>query len=223
MAIRTVALGGTDWTSEILDSADLNDTIAALWDKVKTLTCFWLNSDLYDVYDDFNSYSTAAFPTNSKWTITGTANITATTNAGGDTKELQVIASHTGSGSATSTAKSILLADNKHTFARLYASTTRSGVDNATTGSGQVRFGNTGSYFSFLTGTNAGTDSATSSVMVINTGTDAYDLYLGGKVVASYTSVAAVDAQLEIRAYADGATSATQTTYVYCDDVRQSK
>ena len=55
MAIKNTAIGGTDWTQERLKAEDLNDTFDAMASKVNTLSAFWLNSDLYDVYDNFNT------------------------------------------------------------------------------------------------------------------------------------------------------------------------
>ena len=59
MAIKNTNLGGTDWAFEEspVAAADLNDTFDAAVVALRTNPAFWLNSDTYDVYDDFNSYS----------------------------------------------------------------------------------------------------------------------------------------------------------------------
>jgi hypothetical protein len=56
MVIKNTTLGGTDWTQERIKAEDLNDTFNAMASKVNTLSAFWLNSELYDVYDDFESF-----------------------------------------------------------------------------------------------------------------------------------------------------------------------
>ena len=211
MAVRTIALGGTDWTDEeVLTHTDLNDTIDAMSSKVKTLSAFWLNSDLYEVYDNFNSYPTAAFTTNSLWTITGTASIVESTNAGGDTKEFYAIS---GAGATTK-----LLTENRHTFVRMYTGTQSRRAD--ASAAVVCRFGNTGDYFSLNSQSAAGQPFAwaLSCIYVINTADGAYDLYIGGKKVASYSGVSAANAQLDILSITTGFAEA----YWYMDDVRQS-
>lgn len=55
MAIKNTALGGTDWgAEEAINNTDLNDTIDAAVSKIQQLSAFWLNDELYDVYDDFD-------------------------------------------------------------------------------------------------------------------------------------------------------------------------
>ena len=120
MAIRNASLGGSDWGNEELTSTDLNDTFDAVVNKVQTLSAFWLNSDLYDVYDDFDSYSTGAFTTNTNWTVSlsqtgyeiAYANISNTQNAGGSTNELHLYTGRTFSNSGSSTSNSTAYTKN---------------------------------------------------------------------------------------------------------------
>lgn len=124
-------MGGTDWLST--DSAlynDLNDTFDAVYKATTTLTAFWLNDFLYDVYDDFDSYSTGSFTTNTKWNIAtsseapdanGFADIqTSTINTSG--KELKLTSRGEASGGPYEgkvILTSLLLGANKHTFLKI--------------------------------------------------------------------------------------------------------
>lgn len=226
----TAAASHTDTTAvaekEVFTSTDVNDTFDALFVKVQTLSTFWLNSDLYSVYDNFNSYTTGAITSNTNWTFTGTAEISATTNAGGDTKELLLTATAPATSTVTATASTKLLNDNRHTFARIYIST--NGISNNTiSGFAAVRFANTGSYYNILNWGTTGVQAQTvvSNIMVHCTGSGNYDLYIGGKKMASYSGVSAANAQiLDIRASAttSGVASTDATTHVYVDDVRQT-
>lgn len=105
MAIKNTLLGGTDWVGkEHFKSEDLNDTFNALTGKIQTLSAFWLNDELYDVYDDFESYDVGSFTTNDKWDVTISASpscvaettIELSTQAGGTSKELRLNSATTG-------------------------------------------------------------------------------------------------------------------------------
>ena len=97
MAIKNTNLGGTDWvTDETLYSADLNDTFDAAFEKIQTISNFWLNSDLYSVYDDMESYSIGAFTTNAKWSVSGGGSVASGgIGISGTSKYLQVLNSRT--------------------------------------------------------------------------------------------------------------------------------
>jgi len=102
MAIRNIELGGaSDWSDgQVLDDDDLNDTFDAVSDRSQSLSAFWLNTDLYAVWDDFEDETLGTYTTDTEWTITittagatatGTADIiVGTINAGG--KELRLSA-----------------------------------------------------------------------------------------------------------------------------------
>ena len=129
MAIKNTKLGGTDWSGEATTDYDLNDTFDAAADYITGLTSFWLNTDLYDVYDDFDGESTGAFTTNTNWTITaasgggganGYADIVDPSTMGTG-KMLTIKADDDGAGgphtaSLTATAKN--LTDNLHTYCK---------------------------------------------------------------------------------------------------------
>jgi len=226
MAIRNTNFTGatTNWASgELgLKSVDLNDTFDAAFNKIQTLSTFWLNSDLYEVYDDFESYSLGAFATNSKWTVSSGGTIVASTNAGGSSQELYINAS----GTVTRTVSTKELKNNRHTFFRCYINT--NGVSNNNiSGNAQIRFANTGSYYKIFNWGTSGIQQHTviSDVKVINTGDGDYDLYIGGKLVASYSGVSVVNAKIldiQVSATTGGTASTNAQTKFYMDDVRQS-
>ena len=214
--------GVSVYEKEVLNSVDLNDTFDAAYELILGLTTFYFNTSLYDVYDDFDSYSTGAFSTNTNWTVSGgTVTVETSTNAGGSNQELKIHADAT-----TSTVSTKELTKDKHTFIRCYA--IADGLSNNTiSGSASVRFANTGAYFPIFSWGISGvqTGSCTSQVMVINTAAGAYDLYVGGKRVAQYSSVSDANAKIldfSVAASAGGAATQYRTT-LYIDDVRQSK
>jgi len=222
LAIKNTNLGGTDWAAdEKLASADLNDTFDAAYNVLQTLSTFWLNSDLYSEYENFNSESTGAISSNTNWTFSGTTSIVESTNAGGETKELYIHAASTGA--ANSYAETKLLDDNRHTFCRVYAQVRATG--SITDANVQAGFAKDSNYYNIITIASSGSGqyiSCLSCIHVINTGDGAYDLYIGGKKVASYSGVSASDAQLQIRCDVDGGGGDTAQAIAYIDDIRQS-
>ena len=236
MAIRGSALGGTDWGNEGLTYTDLNDTFNALTNKVQTLTTFWLNSDLYEVYDDFESYSTGNFETNAKWDITitltsggtgnyGTSTIESSTAAGGTGKELKLFAygnyQYSGYRNATVTAVSNDLPSNKHVFTRLYY-----GNNNARWASNSVIQVGLNSYQTIYQ-IPSNVDSqvsypfVNSLLLVIAKGGNYYDVYVGGKLIQS--NVYTTSPQLQFRVFSQSGNSTGSRSQLHIDDVRISK
>lgn len=174
----------------------------------------FLDSTRYTVYDNFDSYSTATFTTNTNWTVGsgngGSCEITASTNAGGANKEVDLKADADASGaSATITTKLLL---PKNTWCRLkpvFSST-------YDTGSCKITFG--GTSYTFATG--QGTASAWTSIMIINTAIEAYDVYIGGKLFGSLSSISDASAQLAINIRNTNSNTDAHH-HLYVDDVRQ--
>lgn len=231
MAIRNTNLGGTDWGNEGLTFTDLNDTFDAAVTKIQSLSAFWLNSDLYDDYENFDSESTGSFTGNTKVTIntnaatgwTVQASITNTQNAGGATNELRLHADHdggTGADGAYTEVEATALAENKHTFGALYGFASSDVADAfkyqiSIDGSTYYDFGEVNDRpddIWFLT-----------NFLVIAKGSNQYDLYVGRKQLASSVTVA--DLKVYIRIYASQSEgSAAAASYdLYIDDIRQSK
>lgn len=231
MAIKNDLLGGTDWVDEGLVYTDLNDTFDAVVEKIQSLSAFWLNSDLYDEYENFNSYSTGAFTTNTDWdvTLTGTyaySDIVASSNAGGTTNELRVgVQTRKGTGNKSAVVKSKTIDSNKHTFCRLYGSMAAY-KDDTTTYSISFDNGTTWYTVGSITAPNitnaSATGTFTSDMLVIAKGSDSYDIYIGGKKVGSNVSIAAPQIGFKVDCgYTD--TSDGTSTYMYVDDIRQAK
>lgn len=227
MAIKNTLLGGTDWTtSSQLNAADLNDTMDAAANYIKTLSTFYLNSFLYSVYDDFESYSVGAFTTNSLWDVsssgsgTFTTEIVSGTSAGGSGKELQSTSASTSGGQSGYTlVKAIALSANKHTFIRLYCSLSSSGAANAHTSSVQISFDRGSTYHDAANSSTPDDYSffALSQIMTVATGSNNYDCYIGGKRVQQ---VSDATFQIWFRADRSNSQSGTQARFAI-DDVRQ--
>jgi len=227
MAIRNTGLGGTDWSDgEVLDAEDLNDTFDAETSKVQSLSAFWLNSELYDVYEDFDSIATGAFAGNSDWTVStsgGSVSISNTQNAGGTTNELYMSASSS-SGTNTATVTSQTLSANKHTWCRIQVQIT-STRDN---GSATAQIGLNGNRytiasFSYGSGDNqiGGLYSTIQTdMLIVAKGSDGYDIYAGGKKVGSAISDSTPELEFYVTATGSGQ---THGVILYIDDVRQAK
>ena len=235
MAIRNTELGGTDWENgEILEAPDLNDTFDAGTSKIQTLTAFWLNDELYDVYDDFDSYSTGAFTTNAKWDVStsgggisggsGSTNIeiVESQNAGGVGKELYIRAqaqvfSSSGS-SRTVDITSLQIPKNVHTFARI-----RTDVIQSRFASGSVV--QTGGYtidFGFPQDTqHTGLSPRYHRFLAIAKGDDKYDVYVGGRKAGD--NITNSTGQWQFKVTAASGSSNGHEWRVYIDDVRVSK
>jgi len=232
MAIKNTLLGGTDWTSSDYPTAqDMNDTMDAAANLIKTSPCFWLNTELYDVYDDFNSYSTGAFTTNSLWNISETGQesgfnltqeIQTTQLAGGTTQELmlEINRSSQGAGPGYIYAKAINLTANRHTFIKTYSRFDFGGGAGSTSGHTSVSFdGGTTYHTLYAVVISDDSDGNTlNQVFVVAKGSDEYDCYVGGKMVQNLT-----DASFEvwIRCVMGGYMNGNG--YLAIDDVRQSK
>jgi len=241
MAIRNIALGGASdfaYQEKPISSTDMNDTFDAAMTKIQSLSAFWLNSELYDVYDDFEGYSVGAFTDNSKWDITltsgvnasGSASIASSTNAGGSGKEL-VLTGQSGSDSNTgaASAKTLTLTSNKHTFAKFKLTWSSTRYSNSC--SWYIYFGNATDGWStvYSAGASGGDvtdraalqDDPANTVLVVAKGSNVYDVYYGGKKILS--SVTKTNgAQLEFGVSRAGY-GVSGTMYMYIDDVRQSK
>jgi hypothetical protein len=230
MAIKNTALGGTNWAGEELKAVDLNDTFNAAVSKIQSLSAFWLNTDLYDVFDDFESYSVGNFATGVKWTLTtsgsgSNATIVSSTNSGGSGKELKLLGDLSNANDQTVTVYSNTLSNNKHTFVRCYSNlfTTR-----AATTSFTVSIDGT-NYFTVASCSAVDIASAivenansTSLIFVVAKGSDVYDLYIGGKNVQADVNVANLEIYFRL-SYDYISATASRTPAVYIDDVRQAK
>jgi len=235
MAIRNTNFTGatTNWASgELgLKSVDLNDTFNAAFDSIKTAVPFWLNSDLYVVSEDFESYGTGAFTTQGDWTITSSAGsyssagagIVTSTNAGGSGDELHLYL--TAGSTSYVEAKFNGLTANRHThisvFSGIWSNTNQAH-------SVKVQFGETGTWYNIW---NSNSDSGSivqefsTPIFIVNVGAGDYDLYLGDILLHQYTSISDTNAQA-IRFRLDG-TSSNSSSFktnakLYMDNIRQS-
>jgi hypothetical protein len=176
----------------------------------------------YTVYDNFDSYgATGSFtdPSN-KWDFDAgitTAAIVNTQLTGGSYCEMQV-ATASSSGEKDGILGTSALTANKHTWMRTYLTHS---MNNPTTPNTILsRFGKSGAFINILDTTQyGGAITSNSNLMVINTGTGSYDMYIGGKVT-SYKGINDGSAQIEVKLIATRA-AGTTTTSIYIDDVRQ--
>jgi hypothetical protein len=234
MAIRNDLLGGSDWEEKnLLTSQDLNDTFNAAVNKVQTLTAFWLNPELYDVYDDFESYSVGAFTTNAKWTVSGTASIASEDFGEGTTKVCRLNPSITTSGPTTTNISitSLGLLDNRHTFAKIKIFSFRNGTNNSqhqTILKFKLGEQTTKTIFIASAGGVLNSDSTSIvevyfNILVLAKGSNKYDVYANSKLI--YSGVTEADPNIFIEATASTNNSNTSTVYLTTsiDDVRQSK
>lgn len=240
----TTAASHADTTTvtetEKLTNEDLNDTFDAAFEKIQQLSAFWLNTELYDVYDDFDSYSVGSFTTNTEWTITldsigtypgaGSSDIVASTNAGGTSQELRLgargNATGTSAGMGSATAEAINLDANKHTWFRYKPNF--QGYGRTYSAYFRVKVGNSTDGFTTITtrDANENSDEVTTKLNFINDflvvakGNDQYDVYSTGELVEENLSLPnGLNIQLIQYVNADD----SNWHYVYIDDVRQSK
>lgn len=223
---------------EKLTAADLNDTFDAAVTKIQSLSAFWLNSDLYDVYDDFDSYSTGTLTTNTNWTVfdnsTGSdwgsnVEISATTYAGGTSKELLIEGTNDNNATGDNLdvgVTSRALENNKHVFAGYYISDLwRTLSDTDDRPMYQVSIDGGSNYYNVCEkGYTYNGDILYGSILVVALGSDNYDLYIGRKKVQSNVNVA--DLEITFRIYvvnAVGAPGANAYSRWYIDDIRQAK
>jgi len=246
MTVKNINLGGaSNWVSlENLSSTDLNDTFNAAFNKIQTLTNFWLNAELHTVYDDFTGYSTGAMATNTNWTVTASSTgtggtvtnsctVVASNLAGGTSgRELELYADVDGSGVArTSTIEvtSKLLADNKHKHC-VFLLTPFPGNSNDTftvTITATLYFGSqTLSLFSQTLKNNANSYVPSGVygqfiVDVVALGSGNYDVYVNG--YKRFSNVAEADPQLGFKAYSqENSTARTGGMKIYIADFLES-
>ena len=226
MAIKNTELGGTDWApGEFLNSTDLNDTFDAAYAYLQKLSNFWLNSDLYDAYDDFESYSLGAFTTNSKWTVgsvTGDGTVTIVsddTPTGSTSKVLQLDIGDGDTSASNVTVNTILLADNKHKHIKCALKSSQNSSSGSEWGNIAVKLGSSGTEYNLLEESPEGNNSILSElyfdVSVVAKGSGDYDLYFGGRLMEAGISEA--DPQL----YFIVSTQFNQTIF-QIDDVVES-
>lgn len=232
-AFKTTAISHADTTAvferEGLKGEDLNDTFNAVVERTQTLSVFYLNDELYDVYDDFNSYSVGALPS-TLWTTTTSgadasslgASVVTSTNAGGSANEVFIRAegSINATRTWTATITSNSLANNKHVFARCYSRIATGTGESDTSTKVSIDGSN---YYNLMKGL-GDTDSremeALGMILVVAKGSNVYDLYVGGKKVQADVTVA--NLEISFQAKTDGFND-TRWSYLYIDDVRQSK
>jgi hypothetical protein len=200
MAIRSTTLGGSsNWSdSQTLTAADLNDTFDAAINQIRTNPCFWLSTFTSQTFDNFNSYTAGNTLSGTYWTTTissgGTATIVTSAEATGvGPRELLL---NCPSDSDTAQVVSVTLTANRHYYAPLYFTSSRSSGGSAS-GDGHLYV----SLDNFATAyevahTNFQDDSSStttvSSLLVIARGINTYDAYIGGRKALTSTSVSAL-------------------------------
>ena len=200
--------------------------------RAELLCTFWLDSNYYDLFDDFESYDLGAFVTNTKWTISlttesgaaGYANIIAATiNVSGQELEISSKGEATGGpyeGTATATTKT--LASNKHTFVKYKYITSATGVaDNSA--SSRISVGNGTQGFtevvsSIISGASGDQKTGNGIIFIEAVGGNEYNVYVGYTV----TNLALADG-CQLRFYSQRDCDTDDLGYVYVDDLRQSK
>ncbi|HEY9705824.1 MAG TPA: hypothetical protein V6C58_25535 [Allocoleopsis sp.] len=231
MAIKNTLLGGTDWTgTDYLTATDLNDTMNAMANEVMTLKTFWMHSMLRSTYDDFESYTTNnTISASSLWTSSTSGDITsntftcrASTNAGGTSKEGEITASRSnvgGSTSGTYTIKAIGLTANKHKFFKIYS--TCSGNVSGGVATSRISFDGGSTTHDLLSISGNVGISALNTVMVIATGSNAYDCYIAGKKVQTLTD-ATFEIWLQVYVSNSSGLGAQPSVTMYIDDFYES-
>ncbi len=193
--------------SIFLDTADgkFKKKISGAVSDLGSSTPWFLDSNAYDVYDDFESYSLGAFADNAKWTHTGvnvsagaySATIVNSGYPGDATKQLANRTYFSSNAKVSSSAslitKIINLSTNKHTYIPLYIAFDNYGEDGM---SSTV-------YVSFDKGTNydlcvrmSKSSSSIiqevvvncySNILVIAKGSNQYDCYVNGNLFRTIT------------------------------------
>lgn len=232
--------GATVSEKEIVKAVDLKDTFDAAANYLKTLSMFWLNSYLYDVYDDFESYSTGAFTSNANWTVTlseagaatAAATVESSTNAGGTGKELKLtctVEDDLGDETAYAEVKSLLNPASSHLWFRAYwvLSSASAPTSTNTYSCMQVKLEGQ-AYTDVATTTFTGTGNSSSQgyvdIFLHCTAANTFDMYIGGKKI--YSGVTAAAPYVYVRAYCvapDNNNTRTITATVYIDDVRTAQ
>jgi hypothetical protein len=161
-----------------------------------SITPWYLDSNAYDVYDDFESYGLGTFTTNAKWTVTNyisNANYAATTTivnngySASSGKDIKLYAYQTASvsGNCYADITTINLSANKHKY--FVCRDDGNSTDTAFTISSQSIFG--GQTYTIFNRTNTdGSFSIYAEILIIAKGSDQYDIYINGVLVGSVTS-----------------------------------
>ena len=216
---------------EVVKAVDMNDTYDALTNTIRSLSVFWLNDELYDVYDDFDSYSVGAITTNTNWTFStaggGTTTIASSTIAGGSGKELLLFAKPSGTTTGEAEAVTKLLADDKHKQLKyaIFVDDNAGGDLNSTV-TVQIKIGSqsyTNIYrFSATNDIISNSQVFNGDILVIAKGSNVYDVYAGGRKV--FDNVTEADPQLGLKVTTSGNTSFSHLDVtMYVDDVVESK
>ena len=210
-----------DSSDNIIKKKDNSGNVSAVGGAV-----WYIDSNSYDVYDDFESYSTGAFVTNTDWTVVTngpTAEVVSSTVTGGTGNCLKVIC-NTALVSKSITITSLTLPAQKSCYAKLaigYGATGGSGGStSASISIGLV--GATGVISNATANSNPGSYYSTStSLLVIYKGDDKYDVYIGGKKIA--TDLVDATPQILISGTTNGFTGEGINVTVYVDDIVMSK
>lgn len=241
MAIRNIKLGGSsDFTTEGLNITDLNDTFDAAAEKIQSLSAFWLNSDLYDVYEDFDSLTTGTFTGNTDFSVSNSSgggsaagecliNATSTISSG---KMLQLTASDDGGGGpfgASCTVKTLTLDSNKHTIVK-YQNPSWNSTENDgfTERPNTIAVGNdTDGWTNIFTANNSVEDPSANNhtykeqkgiLFIVAKGDDEYDCY------DTYTKTnITLTNGLQLKFYCGISIDNTYTKYFNIDDILQAK
>jgi len=182
-------------------------------------TPWYFDSDKYTVYDNFNSYSTGTFSSNTKWTASSNNYIVASTNAGGDTKEVEMRSVDTTNKLVT--LKAIDLTANKSTWFRYWLSHTYVGQGTGGTPRAYVTIDGGTNYYEIYQGgmgQNANVSFA-NEILVVALGSGVYDVYSGGKKVISSNTPSTFELGIKIQGV--DRTSVDEYVRIYIDDVRQ--
>ena len=228
MAVRNTALPGgtTNWIDgEIPNITDLNDTFTACTNKIKSLSTFWLDSYLYSVYDDFESYSVGTI-SDARWSISSTGNggtatftCASSTYAGGSGKE--GVFTTAGSGSFNRTLTGTLVCEtltaNKHVHFKVLVS--GDVHDSAGDCYASVSIDNS-NYYTIVSMTPGYVATHNVDIIVIANGSNSYDLYVGSKRVQSSVSISPL--KVYFRSESQTYASCLAPIIVYIDDVYQS-
>ena len=232
MAVKNIRLGGADEfeNKKPINAEDLNDTFDAAVDKVQTLTTFWLNDFLYDVYDDFESYSVGEFTSNAKWDFTTTVNAGSGLTLSGDiqssnpwlegTTKSILLTCNTGSaaGNGTVVLESKTIPNDRHIFAK-YSYDSFNEFSGASL-SLFFQLGNISEYTIYSGGT--GSRGKSGWLFCRAKGAGFYDVYIDGLLIINNLETTS-DNNFRITLNALSNSSNTGTSSFRLDDVRVSK
>lgn len=212
---------------EMTLSTELNATFDAAVNKIKNLSAFWLNSYLYSIYDDFESYSVGAFTTNSKWTVTthvdgggptATCTISSSTTAGGSGKEVVLSVSSSNTNGSYSILSTLLKAANKHF--RIKCAYNINAINANTGGIGIFFTIGSQSYYEIDRLEYNGVRNGLLDILVVAKGSNAYDVYTAGKKV--FSNVTEATPTLYFKVSSNGGSAGT-SAQMYLDDAYESQ